>query len=315
MILGCSYSALYYHPDPRWSYTWLLKDALGAENLLNLSFGGNSPAGCTRTLEYYLSNPIKGYPDVIYCQVPGGAREEYYLSNEEWKSLSDTTYLNSNKLTKHIELPNVRSPLAFDDYKNFKKPKDVNFLNDQELIKDVPWEQCLLLAGSFENKKAFNENILDIARKNNLEKEIFITSGYVNNIQPSWKETRTNNELFGKQKIKEFHRLWSVHKKPKLSMVNTTRKEISLMQTLANRYDIPIIFNSTENEVVNGKLESYDDFKTHYDSLINWNRYIKYESIGYGSSTNVDFYWDKHPGRQSHENYANAIIPKVLDAL
>ena len=85
LVIGCSYSALYYHPDPRWSYTWLLKEALGAENLINLSYGGNSPSGCTRTLDWYLRNQLKGKPDCIYIQVPNGAREEYYLTGTEWE--------------------------------------------------------------------------------------------------------------------------------------------------------------------------------------------------------------------------------------
>lgn len=313
MILGCSYSALYYHPDPRWSYTWQLKDALGAENLLNLSFGGNSPAGCTRILEHYLSNPIKGYPDLIYCQVPGGHREEYYLSNEEWKGLAETTYIHTSKL---LQVPNwMRSKSAFDDYENFKRPRDVNFTSDEELINDVPWVNCPLLAGTCDNKRGFQQNNVELAKKDGFGGEIYVTSDYVNNIQPSWDESRLGNEVFGKQKIKEFHRLWSVHKMPMLSMLNTTRKEIALMQTIADRYNIPIIFNSSKNEMHDGKLESFDDEKTHYDSLINWDRYIKYQSISNGSPTCVDEYWDGHPGRQSHENYANAIIPKVLDVL
>ena len=36
---------------------WLLKEALGAEHILNLSYGGNSPSGVNRTLDWYLRNP------------------------------------------------------------------------------------------------------------------------------------------------------------------------------------------------------------------------------------------------------------------
>ena len=97
MTLGCSYSQIYYHPDPRWSYTWLLKEALGAENLINLSFGGNSPSGCTRTLDWYLRNPLKGMPDFIYVQMPQGQREEYYLSDPSMELFDEVTFVVTNK--------------------------------------------------------------------------------------------------------------------------------------------------------------------------------------------------------------------------
>ena len=118
LVVGCSYSALYYHPDPRWSYTWLLKEALGAENLINLSYGGNSPSGCTRTLDWYLNNPVKGKPDCIYIQVPNGIREEYYISGTEWEYIQEVTFVCTNDFMYKIKgkfeptdttsMPNVR---------------------------------------------------------------------------------------------------------------------------------------------------------------------------------------------------------------
>ena len=321
MVLGCSYSALYYHPDPRWSYVWLLKEALGAKNLLNLAFGGNSPAGCTRILQQYLANPYKGLPDFIYCQVPGGAREEYYLSDPAYYPLTETSYFCNNEfLTSKQGLPSLRDDRAFDDYKNFIRPTDNKFISNEELVANIPWNQIVLTVGTL-----FNETNKDLIQtfKQEFSKSINIISDNSFNLQASWADGRLEEIPTHKNIIKEMFMFWVMHKKNQLQITNTVRKEISIMQRLAKTYNIPIVFNTSDNIMVNhekkefGKnepgfvLETNDDLTTHYDSMIDFNNVIKYESIAVYSKTWTDLYWDNHPGRQSHENYFNAIWPKI----
>ncbi len=337
MVLGCSYSALYYHPDPRWSYTWLLKEAIGAENLLNLSFGGNSPAGCTRLLEWYLSNPIKGLPDAVYCQVPGGAREEYYLSSDEFKHLREITYVHTNDCLfkaksvsiESTSMPNIRNDQAFKDYEKFRRPTDKDFKHNDHLVADVPWDQFLMTGGTLWNMKdGFNEKWIEYFLRAEFEEAFFMTSDNVLNLQPSWGDARVQDCPDMKHIIRKFHMLWMQHKRNRTQSLITVRREMALMQAIADSYNIPIIFNTTDNIMVNDdhqtgtgqgfKLETYDDNTTHYDTMINSDNWIKYDSIAMFSKTwagENDNYWDNHPGRQSHENYANAIIPQVKTLL
>ena len=339
LTLGCSYSAVYYHPDPRWSYTWLLKEALGASNLINLSFGGNSPAGCTRLLEWYLRNPLKGLPDIIYCQVPGGNREEYYVSSEEFRHLKELSYVHTNDCLfkakdispESTSMPNIRNDLAFTDYEKFRRPEDKNFKNNAELVADVPWENFKVTAGTlFNMKDGFNEKWIEHFLSSEFKESFFMLSDNIINVQPSWGDTRTRDCPDMKKIIKDFHSLWVTHKHNRSQRLYTVRREMASMQYIANRYNIPIFFNTSDNIVINpvtgefgidaegAVLETWDDDVTPCDPIINWNNVIKHDSITMGSKTwagNNDNYWDNHPGRQSHENYANAIIPKVLDAL
>jgi len=70
LTIGCSFTALYYHPNPKWSYTYLLKEKLGFDKLINLGTGGLSPDGTFRILKNYLENPVVGKPDFIFIQYP-----------------------------------------------------------------------------------------------------------------------------------------------------------------------------------------------------------------------------------------------------
>ena len=320
LVLGCSYSALYYHPDPRWSYTWLLKEALGVENLINLSYGGNSPAGATRHLEWYLNNPIKGLPDVIFVQVPQGSREEYYLSDTRWKYINEVTFLHTNdvlfkgKAFNNTEtgMPNVRDDRAWQDYEKYIVPEDKKFDSNSELVKDVPWDNIVCIAGTLWNQKeTYNSLWLDNYLKKEYSETFFLTSDSVLNVNASWNENRTVDNPTFKRIIKNFHMLWLSHKKPRSAMLNTTRKEMAIMQMLADKHDIPIFFNSSDNIIVpeSGEYETWCDESTHYDSMINWNHYLKYHSISNHSKTWAnDNYWDGHPGRQSHKNFADVLI-------
>ena len=331
LVLGCSYSAFYYHPDPRWSYSWLLKEALGAKNLINLAYGGNSPAGCTRTLDWYLRNQIKGKPDCIYVQVPNGAREEYYLSDLYWEYIQELTLVCTNeamyktrkdKIFGTSSMPNVRLDKAFQDYKKYRRPEDKNFVSNDELVRDVPWDQLVAVGGTvFYEKEDFSRNWISEYMKLEYENAFFLTSDSVVNVNFSWSHNRHIESKQYRKVINDFYKLYLAHKKPHITNYHAVRKEISVMQMLAKKYNIPIFFNSTDNVYLDKRrkrFETFDDEPTHYDSMINWDNFIKYESIAGGSRTwagEDDYYWDGHPGRQSHENYANVIIPKVLNGL
>tara|TARA_B100001287_G_scaffold275816_1_gene284565 strand:- start:3577 stop:4563 length:987 start_codon:yes stop_codon:yes gene_type:complete len=323
MTLGCSYSQIYYHPDPRWSYTWLLKEALGAENLINLSFGGNSPSGCTRTLEWYLRNPLKGMPDFIYVQMPQGQREEYYLSDPSMELFDEVTFVVTNKNNYETMLGYgtwhaLRQPESFPDYHRFKRPEDKDFKNDQELIDDMPWEKLLANAGTIWNEKLsfdnkwYEENLFT---KN--KDDFYIMSRKSFNVQPSWAEARIADNKNRAKDITGFHKLWANYKRTRPEMVHTVRREMVLMQNLAKRHNIPIAFNTTDNVIVpeTGEFESWDDRTSIFDSMINWDNFLKYEGINNGSRTFVDEYWDGHPGRVSHERYAEKVIPFVKSLL
>ena len=328
MVVGCSYTALYYHPDPRWSYTWLLKEALNAENIINLAFGGNSANGCTRTIEWYLRNPIKGLPDFIYVQVPNGQREEYYISSEEFESLNELVYLNTNELLSIAEnpMPNIRNNKAWQDYEKFRRPEDKNFKSNEDLIKDIPWNDFVCTAGTlWTNKEGVDPTWIEEWKKLENSNSFYELKGKILNVQPSWHQARYEDNPNLRKVINKFSNMWLTHKKPQGCAINTVRREIALMQSIAKKYNIPIMLNSSDNynwtsleDNAYLGFETFDDVPTQYDALINWDNVIKYESIANFSPTWAgydDMYWDGHPGRQSHENYANAIIPKVLDAL
>lgn len=336
LILGCSYSALYYHPDPRWSYTWLLKEAVGAKNLINLAFGGNSPSGCSRSLEWYLRNPIKGLPDLIYVQVPNGVREEYYLSASMWDPLQECTFVNTNEAYFKADgfndsstgMPNARNDLAWNDYEKFRRPDDTNFASNDELVKDIPWNELAIVGGTLWDKKdTFNSKWLEHYMSEHFSEWFYVTSSRVMNVNASWGNARTNDSPSRKNIITDFHKHFISHKKPMQSSLMAARREMAVMQQMVKPLNIPIVFNSTDNlfpdmpkklepQVTSDfEFETWDDVHTHYDALINWNNVIKYESMNNRSKTSADIYWDGHPGRQSHENYFNAIWRQVKSLL
>lgn len=333
LVVGCSYSALYYHPDPRWSYTWLLKEALGADNLINLSFGGNSPSGCTRTLEWYLRNPVKGKPNWIYIQVPNGIREEYYLSGTNWDYIQELTFVCTNdekyilkdetiELDNDItHMPNIRHELAWSDYEKFRRPEDKNYASNEELIKDVPWNQILAVGGTmFYEKEDFSDTWVEEYVAKEDENTFFLTSDSVVNVNASWNSSRKLKNKRYVKVINDFHKLWFSHKKNQIVCINTIRREISIMQMLAKRWNIPIFFNCTDSmyrQKGKGVFQTYDDAVTHYDSIIDWDYVIKYESINNYSKScaNIDRYYDRHPGRMSHEKYFDVIWPQVKSLL
>lgn len=328
LVIGCSYSALYYHPDPRWSYTWLLKEALGAENLINLSYGGNSPSGCTRTLDWYLRNQLKGKPDCIYIQVPNGAREEYYLTGTEWEYIQEATivctnesmYKTNDDYNDSSSIANVRSDVAFQDYEKFRRSEDKNFASNKELVDDVPWDQIVAVGGTFfYEKEEFSHNWVNEFMRHEYKNSVFLTSDSIANVNASWHKSRKVENKKYREVIEDLHRLWVAQKFPKVACYHAVRREVSIMQMLAKRHNIPIFFNSTDNfwkEKGKGEFETFDDIPTHYDSMIDWDYFIKYESISNFSRTDAgDPYYDRHPGRQSHENYFNAIWPQVKSLL
>ena len=321
LVLGCSYSAFYYHPDPRWSYTWLLKEALEAEHIINLSYGGNSPSGVSRTLDWYLRNPIKGLPDFIYIQLPQGTREEYYISAKEWEELNEVTFINTNEVLfkgknlNHTEtgMPNVRDDRAWQDYNKYIRPGEKVYQSNKELVHSVDWNQISAIGGTlWSQKRTFDNNWLQHYLSKEFVDTFKLTSTDTINVNASWNANRTKDNSDLSRSINDFHKLWYHHKNPRSSMLNTTRREMAVIQTMVNKYNIPMVMNSTDNIIVpeTGEFETWDDDTTHYDSLINWDNVIKYISISNLSKTWADDdYWDGHPGRYSHENYAKLIIP------
>ena len=116
LTIGCSYSALYYHPNPKYSYTYLLKEKLGFDELINLGTGGLSPDGCFRLLSNYLNNPVVGKPDFIFIQFPSADRCEVFpdeamvkdnISEENWHLIGRTAFRGKSALLDNYE-PNKR---------------------------------------------------------------------------------------------------------------------------------------------------------------------------------------------------------------
>ena len=89
LFLGCSFSALYYHPDPRWSYTYKVMKDLGFDRMINLSVAGASPSTLNRILLSYINNPVYGWPDFVFAQFPYAYRNEYYLDHNEEPHMKD----------------------------------------------------------------------------------------------------------------------------------------------------------------------------------------------------------------------------------
>ena len=217
-------------------------------------------------------------------------------------------------------IANVRSDVAFQDYEKFRRSEDKKFASNEELVDDVPWDQIVAVGGTFfYEKEEFSRNWVNDFMKHEYKDSVFLTSDSIANINASWHKSRKVENKKYRTVIEDLHRLWVAQKFPKVACYHAVRREVSIMQMLAKRYNIPIFFNSTDNFCKNkgkGEFETFDDIPTHYDSMIDWDYFIKYESISNFSRTYAgDPYYDRHPGRQSHENYFNAILPQIKHLL
>ena len=58
-------------------------------------------------------------------------------------------------------MPNVRDDKSFDDYEKFRRPEDINFANNKELVDDVRYDQLQVISGTLWNQKKTYDSKLD----------------------------------------------------------------------------------------------------------------------------------------------------------
>jgi hypothetical protein len=281
LFLGCSFSALYYHPDPRWSYTYQVFKELGFDKMINLSTGGGSPDSVNRILLDYLHNPVYGWPDFIFCQFPFAWRHEYYIDKEDHGHDQTDIIAHYQDFEKSCWNPN----------------ENVN-LEDQT-FDHLPWAQL-------------KDEIATVPRTRMSYRKEKLSEFYDNITDHSC--INVTNLQIGRESAET----WKKHSEAHLRLYATwtqqsynLHKEAGIFETICQRQNINNAYIETDNSMLIPEIckknnpKAYDYFKL----LCNKKRFIPGITMNNQSPYCVDEYKDGHPGRESHSKFAKDLIP------
>lgn len=328
LTIGCSYSALYYHPNPKYSYTYLLKEKLGFDELINLGTGGLSPDGCFRLLSNYLNNPVVGKPDFIFIQFPSADRCEVFpdesmvkdnISEENWHLIGRTAFRGKSAL--------------LDNYEPNKRWTNVNWTDETYKLTEDDLKDITLIT---EDIRPFED------RRNHC---LYVCPEIVLRLFPSISEeffSTTENHKLGFDRNVYYKLLAD----PRQATVNYA-KNLALVEQLCETHKIDYAYIDTDYSYVDAGVEPNADVLKYFkpsnssfssmESIINldWGgriykhkklgldndnilqycknlftrkNFIRGHSIGTLSPTNVDTYPDLHPGKESHRLFAEKIV-------
>lgn len=337
LTIGCSFSALYYHPNPKYSYTYLLKEKLGFDKLINLSTGGLSPNGTFRLLSNYLQNPVAGKPDFIFIQYPSAYRCEVYpdesvikdnISEDNWHLIGRTVFREGYDLLR--------------DYEKGKRWSNPNWTDETfNLTKD-----------DFKDVSIIAQEIRPFEDERN--RGLYICPENVLKIFPSiseefWNTFEKHDQGFDRDVY------FKILADPRHATVNYS-KYLGLIESLCEMYKIDYAYIDTDYSFLEANVELsqeiYDTFgkpdnpcsvmecvmnnswgnmltrwdendirieheyakEGNHDNILDYCRglftgknFIRGHSIGTLSPTHIDTYPDLHPGVESHKLFAENI--------
>ncbi len=324
LTIGCSFTALYYHPNPKWSYTYLLKEKLGFDKLINLGSGGLSPDGTFRLLKNYLENPVVGKPDFIFIQYPSATRCEVRaepalitskINEENWHLVSRTAFREGTDLLR--------------DYEKGKRWTNPNWTDETFELTEKDFEDITLITQEvrpFEDKR---------------NRAMYICPEVVLKCFPSasqefW-DTMKDDHRFGFDPEVYF----KILSDPRHSAVNYA-KNLNLIESLCEAHNIDYAYIDTDYSFIDADIElsketydffskpkksfsvmenilrkTWDDKKAslkkvdkileYCNSLFTRKNFIHGYSVGTLSPTHIDTYPDLHPGKESHRLFAEKI--------
>ena len=284
VVLGCSYSALYYHPNPDYSYTSIMAERLNVENVYNLACAGAAPESIIQNYELFKRSKAYTEPDFIFIQIPSKGRHSvdlkgYIQDLQAWKKSDKHIFYCPNA----VDFNNCNTNLLH----KFKLIVDIN--SDIDFLKDtlLPWRKnfetfdnfCITVKGSdvTSNSRYSNDINSIIAQK------IF----YLND------NDETVNELF----IEEVNCIVNYFEKVGIPFAFVESDEYApsnskgLLSTLVDKQH-----RTACEDLIVKKIQKY---------------FIKDVSINKGSHSHVDDYDDGHPGKDSHNRFADKLIPKL----
>jgi len=331
LTIGCSYSALYYHPNPKWSYTYLLKEKLGFDKLINLATGGLSPDGTFRLLSNYLQNPVVGKPDFIFIQYPSAYRCEVYLerslikdkiNEENWHMVGKTAFREGTDLLH--------------DYEKGKRWTNPNWTEETFSLTKKDFEDISLIAQEIRPFEDHRNRGLHICPETvfkifpSVSSECFDTLeqhelGFDRNVyfkilsDPRNAAVNYSKYLGLIEALCEMHNIDYAYIDTDYSCIDAG---VELPQVVYDKFGKPnnsssIMENILKNDwgnrdIFKGKFkyseEGYpDDILDYCKSLFTRKNFIHGHSIGATSPTHVDTYPDVHPGKESHRLFAEHI--------
>lgn len=287
LFLGCSFSALYYHPDPRWSYTYKVMKDLGFDRMINLSVAGASPSTLNRILLSYINNPVYGWPDFVFAQFPYAYRNEYYLD--------------------HNEEPHMKDIVAW--YEDFDKScwhQDENVNLKDRTFDHLPWDQL-------------KQEITCVARTRMRERLDVLQEQY--RITDHSTIAVTNLQV-GRASAKTFEQHHKNHLMlfaPWTQQSYNLHVEVGRFESICYKQGFKYAYIESDqrpsclkNETVR---EKNPDAWDYFQLLCSKEHFIPDISVSNDSDDCVDVYKDGHPGQISHSTVATRLAPLIKEHL
>ena len=312
LTIGCSYTALYYHPDPRWSYTYQLKNLLGFDKLINLGTGGLSPAGTLRLLINYLQNPVAGIPDFIFIQYPSAERTEIFtdnsvikdnISEKNWHLVTKTSFVPGNTLLTNYEKNKRWTNKNWNDQTYNLTEKD---LKDISLV-----TQEVRCFDDYRNGGLYicPEIVLKLFPSASEEFWKTIESHYMGPSRELYYKILSDSRQIAVEYSKNLMLIEDLCESFKIDYAYID-SDYSFIDAntdvyVQNGFDIPKKSWSTMENILNNSKK--DPILKYAKSLFKRKNFVHGHNIGALSPTHIDTYPDLHPGKGSHKIFANNI--------
>lgn len=331
LTIGCSFSALYYHPKPQWSYTYLLKEHLGFDKLINLATGGIGPDACFRLLSNYLENPVVGKPDFIFIQYPSALRCEVYLDKSvvkdsiresNWHIISRTAFREGKDLLRDYEKgkrwtnPNWTDETFELSEKDFE---DISLITQEVRPFDDPRNTGLHICPetTFRIFPSVSEEALTTVGRH---EHGFDPDVYFKILSDPRQAAVNYAKYLGLiESLCEMHKIDYAYIDTDYSFIDAG---VELDEKVYDVFGKPNNSFSIMENLLNNDWGNEDSFKGKYkyskegihddildycNSLFTGKNFIRGHSIGALSPTHVDTYPDVHPGKESHRLFAEKI--------
>ena len=284
LTTGCSFSALYYHSNPRDSYTVRLAEALDYK-LLQLAHPGGGIDTVYRTLRSYLKDPIHGVPDFVFVQMPFSDRKEYWFDQDN----DDTKSRVLNEINTTWRWCTSNYPEQLTNTGRFQTGGTTATTED--------WQQLE------QRMVAMLETYKGIDRSTSSDWQFYMSTSRISN------KHETAHLLL--HQLDQSQRIVHIH------------TYAHLIENLLESYGIPYAYTESDYVMNVDNTSTFDNNKlinneqvagayNYIGDLPHKKHFIPEYSIAHGSSTwQQDNYQCEHPGPQSHYHYFKGILPHV----
>ena len=351
LVLGCSLSAFWYHPDPRYSYAYQIAKKFN-HKLINFGYSGAAPETINRLLLQYLDNPIYGKPDFIFAQFPVALRQEVFVQ-DDFNIAS--CFRSTDRLTKDIDIDKhcyfhmlnedggrkTFKNITKKDYAKSYKEASKIVLNHVRRYYSFAWEHDkkdppFITKGQDLLKNAF---VLDNGNFNYTASEFNGLEHKAKDIGADWIQKIFTKKMLHRKKssvetliVEPSQQIVSLHKEVSIfenicenNNINYAYVESDYrIGKFAYSTDLKNFYENynvhTENTInaesmlvdeVISKMHKYKKVYPYVSKLCKKTNFIKRCSINTGSPTFVKEYPEGHPDNESHKAFAEYIIPKL----